>query len=510
MAAKKGGRLDQDSLEKALQEAFNDQQPEASISGNAADEPSGLKAPQCTKLLNAQELAQLGLEDEDVVTDRIDVDSRLVTELNKKLSDQAAPGAASSSSAPKRDDFSANLSSALGKLSDVEADENNFEAALQKRLSLMEMNDNDRVDDNTEAPSSGLRAPQPTVKLSAEALASLGDDDDEADQSLVAQLQMKLGAQDIRESAARSAGLLAPANTLMFNDQDEERTVQRGGRAPKTNAKLVEDQLAGILDDDDGVCPTYSPAVLGDSSGLRAPEPTKLITADMLAGLDDEDDIPDMDMPQGAPALSQPAAQPGTEKGVGFDVNFADSLQKKLQIQGGAAEDFASPDDEVQCRSLFMSGLKAPQTTQNITAAQLALLEDDDDIPDMCALGHPVVAAFDQSMPSPEQLATLTAAAMALQEVSPALEQFRPTSPGMALTMDSVSATKVIQTAREWPEGIDLWGQPKPLTSSCKQRLAWLSKDEIGKENEKLRKEINSLRAEIDMHRKEATLARKV
>ena len=33
---------------------------------------------------------------------------------------EVAHGAASSSSAPKRNDFSANLSSALGKLSDVE------------------------------------------------------------------------------------------------------------------------------------------------------------------------------------------------------------------------------------------------------------------------------------------------------------------------------------------------------------------------------------------------------
>lgn len=762
MASKHGGRLDKSSLEKALEAAFNDQQEETPT-GNTQDPSSsgfmihgketvggvdpdfagklhdklastadkdagaidegGLRAPACTRMLNAEELAALE-DDEDLMADAekvvrdstvhgtIDhVDPKLVTELNKKLSDevdfirQESAGKAAKPAAiedPNKG-FAGNLQSALGKLGGSEAElsghqaqacpkcgnvyvpdakfcricgtkrearasagfdadlsaalqnklqagSDGLTAAIDQRFSSLK-NDGEEMD---EVSTSGLRAPQPTVKLSAQALAGLDDDEDEVvdsallvaqthgaiesiDKSLVAELGKKLGGLE-QPSSSSAQGPSAPAGAgpgapidnnfvtalqqkLQASDTDdnvEAEVIDRGCRAPHATMKLTQDMLADLGDDefiqdvDDPlsvpaaaaaaltkIAGTERPDPLSPSfdqyrdaeednaaevGGLKAPASTQLITADMLAGLDDEDDIdvaPDpaaaagMNLTGGArndvvgsdklhvgPDLPKPdIAKP--KKGVGFfggggvDQDFAASLQQKLAGEAPAEppEVFTAADEPDSGK--YMSGLKAPATTQTLSADQLANLDDDDeplmmDAP-MGAMDMPLsqgrieydepnggrygsnglnsnasgtrsiaagmVAGLNmganmgeppvqerQTGPSAAQLATLSAAARALEDVPSNNNQ----QGAQALTMDNVSTTKVIQTARGLPEGGDMWGQARPLTSSCKLRLAWLSKDEVRKENEQLRKEIASLRAEIDMHRKEATLARKI
>merc|ERR1712023_542691 len=91
---------------------------------NTIDEPSGMRAPACTMMLSAQDLAALDDEDEEekVVLDThnhgvIDqVDAKLVTELNKKLCDEASDqrdGGRAGSKDRTGGDFSQDLSSAL-------------------------------------------------------------------------------------------------------------------------------------------------------------------------------------------------------------------------------------------------------------------------------------------------------------------------------------------------------------------------------------------------------------
>lgn len=707
--------MDQAALEKALQGAFKDQSESppaaedatlihghetvggvdpnfagklhdklAETADNPIDEPSGLRAPASTRMLTAKELASLDDEDDDEekVLDHHDhgvidhVDAKLVTELNKKLCDEVAhphlpsaldkPGASEPSASGRHDearasaDFSVDLSAALQKKL---AGNDDFTAAVERRFSAITHPENGEA---KEVSNSGLRAPQCTVKLSAQALVGLDDDDEvvdsalivaqthgaieNVDKSLVAELQKKLsgGGQESRSSSkGRSAsknkseeedhsGFRAPANTVKLttamlppdddddeipdgptidckshgnidsidanfvsalqqrledNEEEEEspQIVERGCRAPQPTVKLSEDMLANLdeeelrEDADDPLSvpcaaaaalnkfadPSSPPAtfsrdqndeeVADISGGLRAPQPTKLITADMLVGLDDEDDIEMVQDPvaagmamQGATAEAafsvgsqSNAAKP--KKGVGFsggnfDASFADSLQRKLGGEAGKEEVPEVFSDDEERATKYSSGLKAPATTVQITADQLAQLDDDDDPPTMESMlqsaamgldatldpslqdgikliksqagaGQPPLQGAIPSGPNAEQMATLTAAAAALQDVTPpnhAPEQEGLLSPQAALTMDSMSVTKVIQTARGLPEGTDVWGPPGPLTSSCKLRLAWLSKDEVRKENEQLRKEISSLRAEINMHRKETALAMKM
>lgn len=622
--------MDKDALEAALDEVFNSQQDESSrplmvhghpnASGVDPDfasqlhdklaakteppEPSGLRAPCTTQMLSAKDLAALGDDEEDedgkVVLDTKShgfmdqVDSKLVTELNKKLSDEAQQ--ASPQKPPgggQKADFSSDLTAAFErKLGDQASDGNtDFAAALGQKLQLVS---------SGEADASGLRAPQCTVKLSAEVLSGLDDDlevvedaaqlvavthgrIEEIDDKLVLELQKKLGAEAPQTSVASNrepSGFRAPQNTVKLEasmlpeDDEADERAGSGYRAPQCTVKLGEDVLANLDDDGDApAAPFDAPAAQEGGSGLRAPQPTQLITADMLASLDDE--VEDLNAGSSA-AVAQPSAGAGAKpneakpkKGGahvgfsgagGFDPNFADSLQQKLDSGGGrgepsVVEKAASKDasmDALQAGlqkafgagsdgaedSRYMSGLKAPSCTQNI-ADKIALLDDEEDAPtrtDMSAVsaslqglaggtsapsgvaGGAVTADFDDPMaiPSglkaPQTTCMLSAAQLAAidaEDAAPVLEAQPAAAPPQAAAVDSEFASKVIQTMRDMPEGMDMWGQPKTLTSSCKLRLAWLTKDEVRKENDQLRKEIASLRAEIEAHRKEACLARK-
>jgi len=689
--AAKNGRLDQLSLEKALEAAFDDQPESAGPPGAEetmihgyetvggvdanlaaqlhdklasqpdAQEPSeetGMRAPACTRMLTGAELAELDDSDDEghthkVVLDtsnhgKIDqIDSKLVTELNKKLSDEVAHIAhPASSSAPAGGIDSGNLQSALAGLANLEGPEakgggfdsdlsaafaklegkaggDDLTAAIERRFSACDMpttlnfaDDNipnaddilsNKDDDDEKAPMSGLRAPQPTVKLSAAALAELESDDEVVDSallvaqnhgaidsgdinsSLVAELQKQLGGGGKDDGKDFSRGCMAPSNTQKLDismlppDEDEDiptvdtqlhgnidavdssfvsalqgklerqedhdikeeacEHVERGCRAPHATVKLDPAMLNSLEDDEEEAA--HDPMNLAASAaamlsnmdpsgggfqasnpglddnddgrgtqsvgaGLRAPEPTKLITADMLADLDD-DDIPcaadpsagsTFDLPGPGP-LDSPVSPSGqmdksgsvkSKKGVGFSASFA-----AVEQQGRGAE--RGEED------IIKSGMRAPATTQVLSSAMLDEIDDDDPMNDPMG---PTTASI-MGGPSADQLATLAAAAVALSDsavMNGAQQQQNGFTAG-GLSMDGTTAQKAIQNARGIQEGTDMWGQARPLTSSCKLRLAWLSKDEVRKENNQLRQEISSLRAEIDMHRKEATLARK-
>jgi len=762
MAAKKEkkGRLDPNSLEQALEAAFTDEpvevtghekstgidpsfagklhdklEGEIAVHPEIADEAegeTGLRAPACTTVLTAQDLAALDDEDEDgekVAVDAVNhgfidnINPQLVTELNKKLSDEVAAEAKKSDQAAKPAakkgalgprgaprGFTVNLSSALDKLADDEEEEEerdkakpapkaksafggqrgftaNLNAALGKldgpddqeqnqarpargftsnlnaaldKLSAAEDGETkavssdpfasdlsarlaqagegntddafneDRRDSGAEASqTSGLKAPNVTVKLSADALASLDDEDDVmdsamvvaqsqgaityVDKSLVDALNARLGGDedkdDVVDADAQKSGFRAPMNTVKLDasmipdDEDDDACVvssskhgnidtidgdfaaklqqklggdddeplgevSKGCRAPQVTVKLGMDMLAG-LDDDDEIPESHEPLSVMESAalalgkvadpedipadtrdwgedidlaqenapGLRAPAATQLITADMLANLDDEDDE---DLMGGNQNPGAPSSKSN------FDASFAGSLQSKLAqadgiVKGSACaqgdpDEAFSPDDDADQSGAVRSGLQAPATTCNLTADQLAQLdlEDEDDDPaagigggglddepekpqgglrapqTTQVVSADMLAGIDDDDeandlmagcgpgPSAEQLRTLTEAVAALGEVPGGSAPKGQPQP--ALTMESGSATKVIQTMRDEP-----LGQAKRAPSSCKLRLAWLSKEEVRKENDKLRQEINALRAEVEMHRKQST-----
>lgn len=718
MAAKHGGRLDQLSLEKALEDALGPtpgKTPPAEdttiIHGKEAvanggvdpafaaklgaalassdraeattntDDPSGLRAPSCTKVLTKEELANLNDEDDEDAVEKapkldhsshgaIDmIDSKLVTDLSKRLIEEAkAPDDRRKEPTGSNggDPFAGSLESALLKLGASEtcaacgsvfmpdavfcrkcgtkrpeADQagdvftKNLSAALEQTLGgddlaasfdqRFEKGPAEKEDeaDDVESMRPGLRAPQPTVKLSAEALAAIGNDDEDdevvdsallvaqshgaitssaVDKDLVAALNKQLGGQDVPSSkppADLDTGFLSSLMSKLEakETQDDDIDVMEVGcQAPAQTMKLSQDMLAELSDGEDEIetkpnlslpapaaasskaaprmslkgSPRFADAEEdrpeeAEGSGLRAPEPTTLITADMLADLADEDD--EEDKVQGGklnlsigPDLPQPSSErpDKPKKGVGFsggssnfEPAFAENLNKKLQ--GGLQVSDEPPEvfddeDETQTSGVYGKGLTAPPGTVQLSQDQLKMLDDDDDdIPireapkGMSApgpedkdkdwrdeertgmqaphatvmVGADMLVGIDDDDdepvevncgPSAAQLATLSAAALALHDIPPVSAQQQGSE---ALTMDSVSATKVSQLARGLQEGTDLWGKQKAPTSSCKLRLAWLSKDEVRKENDQLRKEIQSLRAEIDMHRKEATLARK-
>lgn len=549
---------DYDNLDRRYSDIDNDEKANT----------SGLRAPQCTVKLSAQDMAGLDDDDDEVVDSALlvaqshggpiglnDVDKNLVADLQRMLGaggkDEKPVSEAGfrapqntvkldASMLPDDEDDEDIPTIDTNPHGNIDAIDSGFASALQKKLEASEMEEQD-----LEVVERGCRAPQPTVKLSQDLLGNLENDEDFRDE-----------AEDPMGTAAAAAAAL----TKMCNTT--ERT-----------SILEQDRGGG---DDEDV--TQGEAAC---SGLRAPEGTKLITSDMLAGLDDDDDIemeedpaaavfkevqPVVDHSAGATVSSGSKsndAKPKKGKSVvgfgNFDASFADSLNAKLGPGEPDTDQVFTVDDDIDDgpnRGKYMSGLSAPATTQQLTADQLANLDDeDDDIPmaadaslglalsglatsldrerdddevqksgmrapactqvmnaDMLAnidddddYIAPMPVQPSNGGPSAEQLATLNAALVAVQGGTAGKQQQDPMDSMKALTMDGISASKVVDVARGLPEG-----PPRPLISSCKLRLAWLSKDEVSKENEQLRKEIASLRAEIDMHRKEATFARKV
>lgn len=627
--SRRSGRLDQSSLERALDEVYKDQQGEetradASVvicghenasgvdpnfAGKLHDklaetaqnaEQSGLRAPCTTQMLSAKELAALYSEDEDDETKVVldtrshgfmdQVDSKLVTELNKKLADEAQQAAPPkpSSDVPNRG-FTADLNAALErKLGGQANDGDALAAALGQKLQF--------ATSSNEVDQSGLRAPQCTVKLSAETLAGLDDDEDAADPAmliasahgaieqidskLVLELQQKLAAKEAADAAAAALGPESSSSRALPNtvkltanvlpDEDTEASgngatpLASGLRAPQCTVKLTQDMLANLGDDEDVVADdargnapgsaVNPPAPAEEHGGLRAPQPTQLITADMLANLGDDDEI-EASPGQGAgvnPNEAKPNKGVGVSGGAGeFDPSFFDSLQRKLESGGGRDEPSVVKKNSLQYASMdaleaglqkafgaaaigpddkqFTSGSQAPSCTANV-ADQMAMLDDEEDMPTLdrggdiqrrgadgadldesTAIPSGLKAPQTTCMLSPEQLAALAAE----DEDLPVQESQRSAAPAQATTMSkeladrAQSLSTVIQSMREEPDGPDLLDKHKTMTSTCKLRLAWLTKDEVRKENNQLRKEIAALRSEIEEHRKEACLARK-
>jgi len=457
---------------------------------------SGMRAPKPTVKLCSDLLAKLDAEDEIDSAMVVAASHGAITDVDKSLVD--ALNARFGADADEDDD---NTQRALPRapmntvkldpsmLPDDDEEETphpghgnidmidgNFVAQLQQKLEGKEESDEE---ERIEVVGRGCHAPQVTMKLDAEMLAALDDDDD---------IPVSDNPMSVMDGAA--AALKKVSN---FAEDIPNDTTEWG---VNHDADLTQE----------------------NAPGLRAPCVTQLISADMLAELDDDDD------PMG--------------QGV---AGFAGSLQDKLAKSGGKAkgvlgfcegnpDEAITPDEMDDQEPIICSGLKAPASTCQLTADQLAQLDlDDDDLnadpmaendePEKSGVRAPactqvisaeMLAGIDDDVddavlqfgqgPSAEQLATLNAAASVLGS-GPAPAGETPT----ALTMNSGSATKVIQSM----QGSGPWGQAKPPSSSCKLRLAWLSKDEVRKENDQLRKEINALRAEIEMHRKEATLARK-
>jgi hypothetical protein len=572
-------------------------------------QPSGLRAPCVTGVLSMQDLAALEDEDDEgekVVIDTtshgvIDqVDSKLVTELNRKLCEQAATSNEKPSTSGGG--FSGELSAALErKLGSQEppasqaamgAVNNELLAAVERKLGKQGSDEElEKVDISN---MSGLRAPASTVKLSAEALCALDDEDDEVEDrtkmapvnhgnidnindKLVLELQRKLAnadeeTRDAVETTA-PAGFRAPANTMkltadVMNALDDEdgppnRGIDvaalqqrfeadaddavdtgpvRGTRAPQPTMKLSQDMLAEIDADDDvdfvpaAVKPRgsgqFDPSFAseltqklaekkGDESGLRAPEPTKLISSDMLADLGDEEEATGSILNNAASALQglpnretevarqqfeEPAKSAKPKRGVSFgnagssQEDFAAKLAKKLnqdlpnisEAPSGTTTlpDTLLPEDEEETDQRFKGGRIAPQCTQVLSADMLADIEDDD-----TALG--VLASGRRA---PECTAVLAMGQLEQMDAESEQQQ-RQVAPS---TAESEFAAKVMQNMRDVPNG-----SAKPASSSCRLRLAWLSDDEVRKENDALRQEIVSLRAQIEMHRKEACFARK-
>jgi hypothetical protein len=626
----KSARLDKSALEKALEEVCEDQQDQSKestmminahentagvdpnfagklhdkLAETAGDpEPSGLRAPCTTAFLSAQDLAQLDDEEADDVNVVIDtkshgkidqIDSKLVTELTSKLIDEA-------SHPNEKQSFAAALGN---KLSDLEiVDGAQYVAAthgaidkiddklvleLQRKLGNFdeptEPGEAAQVDASAVQQEVGFRAPQNTMKISADMLNALDDDDEHAPvdashPNLMAQLQQRLEADA---------------------EEPEDDVPKRGCRAPKPTVKLSEDLLRNLEEDDDvdivtddaiAVAPEAAAAVclaqakvaeanqeaVGDTSkdeggvfdatfaaalhhkladqseehnGLRAPEPTKLISADMLAGIDDDDDEI-VDSSGGDILAKQVAAKLASEtsaeeqvtpsnaktlhkkRSVNFrnsgaaDADFATSLSKKLQDANPEETPTATADiepdtpqagtkappgtkvlsdamlagvwDEDAEDERFEAGRRAPQTTQVLTANQLKQLDDDDDgtvqrslseAPETFADGDDVeTPAFASGRRAPQCTAVLTSDQLAMLDEDEDLMAPPPNA------MEKVFAAKVIQNMQEAPSN------GKPATSSCKLRLAWLSNEEIQKENDQLRQEIASLRAQVNMHK---------
>jgi len=425
--AKRNSRLEKERLEAALEELCGDQPEEsAAMDSNIAGltslsekvddpEPSGLRAPCVTGVLTAQELAALADEDDEVdVADKVvidnrnhgvidQVDAKLVTELNKKLSEEAAH-ASEKPSAGFSSDLSAALERKLGGQESVEAQShgtidainNDLIAAVERKLGHATTSGELEKDDVINV--SGLRAPQSTVKLSAEALASLDDEDDEVEDrnrtnpvpethgtidnindKLVLELQRKLAsAGEENEETCEAAecaepepvGFRAPQNTVMLTADminaldDDEEDAPNHGAIDGIDSKLVSELQQRLEADADDPVVDSAPV-----RGCRAPQPTMKLSQDMLQGLDvdEEEETTVAPPPTTTNALAQAAAkvaavQDAAEKRSSglFDPTFAAELHHQLA---------AKSEDH--------SGLHAPQPTQLITADMLADLDDE-------------------------------------------------------------------------------------------------------------------------------------
>jgi hypothetical protein len=524
---------------------------------------AGLRAPQATVQLSAEALAGLmDDDDEDCAGEKIAcenhgaidrIDDHLVLDLQRKLAGaaegtaeaiQAAEGAEEEPVGMRAPQNTVMLSAGMLNMLDDEDDDiahapvdpqhPSLVAELQQKLEA------DADDPEDSMPQQGCRAPQATQQLTADMLAGLDDEDIE----------------DVAQPVGAGVSVLEAAAAALNQDalnKEADYDRRRSGEFDPSFAAQLHHQLADQSE---------------EHGGLRAPESTRLITADMLAGLDDEDveerkdPLADQlaaklqDASQYASNVSQAsqyasnASQSDTtsmkknikkSKSISFHQGeqpqdpFAQALANRLKDEevpestpekspaaraveetstqappssAALVDDILAWDsdgnDETEDNK-FEGGRRAPQTTQVITADQLAQL-DDETFPDDDDDANPVIQS---GMKAPQCTAVLTLEQLASFDDDVAeITAPPPTAIAAAAPpngLDSAFSAKVIQNMRDVPNG-----DGKPMASSCKLRLAWLSDDEIRKENDQLRREVDSLRSQIEVHRKEAALARKV
>jgi len=529
----------------AVERKFGHQRTNGDLEQDDVTNVSGLRAPQCTVMLSAEALSSLNAEDdeeEDTTKPALathgaidNIDDKLVLELQRKLASAGEENEETCEAAefaePEPVGFRAPqntmklTSDMIDALDDedephshgaIDGIDSKLVAELQKRL---EADSDDPAVDST--PVRGCRAPQPTMKLSKDMLLGMDLEDDIEEVTMAPPPTM---TNALKEVSAK----LAPSQETVGK--------KASGKFDPSFAAELHHQLQEKKE---------------DRGGLRAPEPTQQISADLLADLDDEEETTGNMLNDAVAALQALPAREASESSIltqgqlgedksskqvkksisfrnscGTDKGFAANLAQKLgqgmpEISG--FEDGSLPvgtrappgtttltdsaleevwntrgnGDDVETDHKFEGGRIAPQSTQVLSAEMLAEVDecsdDDDD-------RNPVM---ESGMKAPQCTAVFSIEQLA--ELEEDDEKQADTLLNVApCTAETEFAAKVMQNMRDLPEG-----NSKPLSSSCKLRLAWLSDDEVKKENDVLRREIVSLRAQIEMHRKEPCFARK-
>lgn len=393
---------------------------------------------------------------------------------------------------------------------------------------------------------SGLRAPQCTEVITADMLAALDDDaaEDatgaEPEGQLCDAVSRLLGQEQTQESFAAVSGVASgapkkkekkkvnvgfrPSNSGGDPNAIMDALSQKlsGGadpppaakeaddtgqlpRAPANTLMLTEAQLAAMDDEEDaGVIDVSNLQGLEEvASGTKAPHTTALLTADMLNAVYDDDEPEEVtEVPQA---------------GMKAPMNTMVLSSQMLDDCNDDADLMDANFDDVEDEGPISSGLKAPQTTAVLSGSQLAMLDADDEDDEGPAQGAVYNDDDEEDAPRSGLKAPHTTCMLRaddLAQLDDDVEEDTQESRTLAAELQPAEdiATQVVQRVRDMPEAItDPWGNlpTAPVNSSCKLRLAWLSKDEIRKENDNLRKEISKLRQEIDAHRKAASLSQK-
>jgi len=276
-------------------------------------------------------------------------------------------------------------------------------------------------------------------------------------------------------------------------------------RAPANTLMLSEAQMAA-LDDDEDIPLMDGPSLPADAddvpSGTKAPHSTTLLSKEQLAACWDDEQEEITEIPQ--------VGMKAPHSTVVLSSELLDECNDDVDLMDGAVG--ADTEDT----GPMPSGLKAPQTTAVLTAAQLAQfgVDDEDDEPVVTGLKDQLNSMFadnnDEDVVASGTKAPHTTCMLRADDLAQLDDDVEEdTQENRALNEELQPAediaTQVVQRVRDMPEAItDPWGNlpNAPVSSSCKLRLAWLSKDEIRKENDQLRKEIGQLKKEIEAHRK--------
>jgi len=328
-------------------------------------------------------------------------------------------------------------------------------------------------DNDTEALAqveAGRIAPCTTEVLSSAMLAQLGDEEDENDVSAGAGFK-----------APCTTAVLSGAQLAGLADEDDEQGEQAAGpvkgglRAPCTTAVLTKSEL-DLMNDDEEEVEVQTPV----QAGLQAPCTTAVLSGAQLAELDDECD--------------------GAEEEVEAPVKAGLKAPCTTAVLTSAQLDVLDEEDE-EAEAPARAGLRAPCATAVLGAARLNGLDDDEREDGAMPTGSGIM----QAQPK-KNLSLLNG--LGVDEPAVATVRTGTVAPHTTTVLSAE------QLANLEDEEIDERGCPgpvfagtskldQPLAASCAMRLAWLSTEEIGHENAKLREEICALRGEIDRHREE-------